>query len=166
MSGWAASLPATERTRPRAQDRSLWESAEQRQALGIQRAQTGSGALYGTGTPRQSGLRLSHSNRGGQCCPQETLRFPHCLILCLVQGFSVLWPVDSFAESGDTQHWFRAACHFPETRGTGLQALKQLRPIFRSCTKFSQLFLLLLLVLLHLKLHTLAQGSPPPGNLP
>lgn len=89
--------------------------------------------------------------------PRNTLRFPRCLVLC---------PVYSYAESGDTQHWFHSACHFPETRGTGQQAVKQLRPIFWSCIEFSQLSLLLLLVLLRLKLHTLARGSPPPGNLP
>lgn len=94
MSGWAASLPATQRTWHQAQDRPLWESAEQSQALGIQRAQTGSGALCGTWTPRQSDLRLSHSNREGQCFPQETLCNFHGAwfsIPCRASRSSGLW---------------------------------------------------------------------------
>ena len=119
----------------------------------------------GTGTPRQSDLRLSHTEKDSVSPKKHSVisTVPGSLFCA---GFSVLRPVYSFAESGDTQHWFHSACHFPETKGTGQQAVKQLRPIFRSCIKFSQLFLLLLLVLLHLKLHTLARGSPPPENLP
>ena len=129
----------------------LWGLRELRQALGHRGNQT-SGSV--TLTEKDSVSPKKHS---------AISTVPGSLSCA---GFSVLRPVSSFAESGDTQHWFHSACHFPETRGTGQQAVKQLQPTFRSCTTFSQFFLLLLLVLLPLKLHTLAQESPPPGSLP
>ena len=97
MSGWAASLPVAQWTWHQAQDRPLWESAEQSQALGTQRAQTGSGALCGTETPRQSDLRLSRTEKDSVSPKKHSAistmpGSPSCVLLCWVRGHPTLVP--------------------------------------------------------------------------